>query len=638
MKSTPKKTLCVLFVFVVSSFVAQARPMTPEDLGYALEKHHRKVLVRPDGTMEVKQSMGYRLLSDKGVQAFSVYQIRFDKNREEVADLSVRIQSGGREFNVDPKDIEEKTIFAGLSGYDETRTKVIPLPAIAVGARVFLDYTARILKPGFPGLAMGRFVLQQSTDVEDYYLELVLPKDMAFRIHDPAGAFADAIANTEQGELRKIVVIKNHFKTIASAQEPSALLPRGQVAWIEYTNAKDFVAAGKVARQGFLKSLNEELPEAVSTLFDDVSQLRIPSDAEGAKRLAEVLQILVRNFRYFADWRTVDGGFVPRSLSEIARTGYGDCKDFAVLVVKAAALVGLSGDVALVFRSTDNYQALDLPSLAVFNHAIARIKKPKSEGFWWVDGTNLVEHVGLVPQDISGRKALVLADEPVLVDIPEDPASLTEIKSVYDFDVSSSPHLKIAVSQTESGQFAWSRFVDLLGASEQFTKEYVLQEMLGLSLSEVQDFELNEFEKKEREPFAVRAKASVVSRFGIRRAGDLRVLPTWTFGSAQDRIMDVLPGERMSDLNLGFLRRVEFVQKLKAGSFSELVGVPKSCDLKSPWLDYRRNVEKATGLVITDNYEVKQSRVLQNEIKTPEFLALQEKLKDCLEGVAVVFK
>lgn len=637
-KINPVKNLLLLLVCLGFSLTAEARPLVPEDIGYNFEKYYRKVLVHEDGSVEIKNSMVYRINSDLGMQAFRVYQLYFDKNREEVADLSVRIEAEGSVYTVPPQDIEEKALFSGTSGFDETRTKVIPLPGIAIGARIFIDYTGKILKPGFAGSVMGRFPQTTDTVVDDYYFEIQLPKNVVHHIHDPSAAISGAVVESKTQNGSKLVLARARAKNIGTFQEENTFLPARQMAWIEYSNAPDFLTAGKMARAGFEKTLSEEMPEKLLDLFDEVSKMRLTSDADGERRLAQIFKILTKNFRYFADWRTVDGGYVSRPLTEVMRTGYGDCKDFAALVVRTASLVGLSGDVALVFRGTDNFDELDFPNLSAFNHAIARIKKPFSEGYWWVDATNLVNHVGLVPRDISGRKALVLSDQPELIKTGTDAPEVSTAKATYDFDVSGAPHLKISILQEESGYQAWLSLVDLLGTSEQGVREYVLTEMMGLSISETQDFNLERFEKSEGAPFSVSAKAQALNRFGIRRSGELKVMSVWTFGSAHHRIMDVVAKERGSDLDLGFFRRAEFTQRLKAGSFSELVGVPKGCEIHSPWLDLKREVQQSDGLVISDSFTVKRERIFVEEIKTPDFQNLQEQLRDCLTGISVVFK
>lgn len=612
-----------------------ARRLTAEDNGFVAEKYHQKTRVYADGHRQTRLAISYRVISEKGVQALSLYQIIFDVNRELIHDLVVRVSTNGTEYQVDPKDIEEKSMFSGFAGYDETKTKVVPLPNIAVGTRIHIEYTHDILKAEYPGLIMGRFLLSYPADTEDFYFELVLPKLLKHDIQDPGGALREAITVSEQGEERKIVVIKRPLPGIQSTLERNAFLPKKKLAWVEFTNATDFLAAGQKAREGYVKSLVEGPPDKVTELFGAGQQGQYLTDEDAAKRLAEAFKIIVKNFRYFADWRSVNGGFVPRALSEIARTGYGDCKDFAVLTVRVAEYLGLKADVALVFRSEDNYQTLGLPNLIVFNHAIVRVKKPKSEGHWWIDTTNITPHVGLVPPDIAGRKALVLAQKPELVDVPLDAAVTSQQKVSLVLDPTASPQLQLTAELTMSGHLGWGVQNDLHGESPQSVKEYLIN-FLGLSNFSVTDFRLEQFSKMQTQPFEISLKAAVADAAGIGRSGALQIIPVWTFGTGHHRIMDVVPKDRMADLNLGFLKEVDVKQFLKRDSYQKILGVPESCRLTSPWLDYTREVLQAQDFVIHDRYVVKKNRVAVEDVLSEDFINLQKDLKKCLEGNFVV--
>ena len=48
------------------------------------------------------------------------------------------------------------------------------------------------------------------------------------------------------------------------------------------------------------------------------------------EQLNAVTSGVAESIRYVGDWRLVKGAFNPRPLATIARSGYGDCKDFTV--------------------------------------------------------------------------------------------------------------------------------------------------------------------------------------------------------------------------------------------------------------------------------------------------------------------
>src|SRR5262249_19826907 len=107
------------------------------------------------------------------------------------------------------------------------------------------------------------------------------------------------------------------------------------------------------------------------------------------------------------DWRTLKGQWVPRPLETIARSKFGDCKDFAVSVATILKSIGIDARVAWVLRGwgpvLDSYR---LPSLYRFNHAIVHLNV--GDRVYWLDGTNVASFAQGVPVDIADRPALVL--------------------------------------------------------------------------------------------------------------------------------------------------------------------------------------------------------------------------------------
>lgn len=101
-------------------------------------------------------------------------------------------------------------------------------------------------------------------------------------------------------------------------------------------------------------------------------------------RLIAALASVQRRLRYLS-LSLGDGGLVPRPLSEIWSTGYGDCKDSSRLFVALARLCGLDACPALV--TTTYGPAVDewLPSATVFDHCISRVALDGK--VWWIDPT-----------------------------------------------------------------------------------------------------------------------------------------------------------------------------------------------------------------------------------------------------------
>jgi hypothetical protein len=105
---------------------------------------------------------------------------------------------------------------------------------------------------------------------------------------------------------------------------------------------------------------------------------------EPADRAAEWLRFVQRELRYFA-LALGEGGLVPRPLDTIWASRFGDCKDAARLYITGARWLGLDACAALT--STTHAMGLDtfIPSPAVFNHCIVRLRL--NGATYWLDPT-----------------------------------------------------------------------------------------------------------------------------------------------------------------------------------------------------------------------------------------------------------
>lgn len=122
------------------------------------------------------------------------------------------------------------------------------------------------------------------------------------------------------------------------------------------------------------------LPDALAQEIDRIAR----EYAEPSERAAEWLRFVQRELRYFA-FSVGEGGLTPRPVETIWSTRFGDCKDASTLYVAGARRLGLDACAALV-STTHGYALKDfLPSAAVFNHCIARLRLDGRS--YWLDPT-----------------------------------------------------------------------------------------------------------------------------------------------------------------------------------------------------------------------------------------------------------
>jgi Domain of Unknown Function with PDB structure (DUF3857) len=125
---------------------------------------------------------------------------------------------------------------------------------------------------------------------------------------------------------------------------------------------------------------DSELPSDLAAEVDRLAN-EFP---DAADRVAEWLRFVQRQLRYFA-LAFGEGGLIPRSIDVIWRSRFGDCKDAARLFVAGARKMG--ADVCAALVSTTHGPAIGelLPSPAVFNHCIVRVRL--NGRTYWLDPT-----------------------------------------------------------------------------------------------------------------------------------------------------------------------------------------------------------------------------------------------------------
>ena len=121
-------------------------------------------------------------------------------------------------------------------------------------------------------------------------------------------------------------------------------------------------------------------------------------------------------------------GLRPEPVSEVLRDGFADCKGKANLLVEMLAVVGIEAEFVVIDRFSPADRPLDpgFPTWG-FNHAVVVVPDPDGTGAGpplWMDATDGTAPLGTLTPGNAGRKALVIADPPRVVEVRNDPAAL----------------------------------------------------------------------------------------------------------------------------------------------------------------------------------------------------------------------
>ncbi|MGX8011453.1 DUF3857 domain-containing transglutaminase family protein [Mesorhizobium sp. ORM8.1] len=168
-------------------------------------------------------------------------------------------------------------------------------------------------------------------------------------------------------------------------------------------------------------------------------------------RMIQAMRLVQDEIRYVS-LSMGSGSYIPRNPATVIQSGFGDCKDKALLLASALERLGIPAQVALA--DLDQGRALDqhLPALRDFDHAI--VKATIGAKTYWLDATNYLQggDASNFWQPNYGF-ALPLFGTGELEKMPDQDLRAPSIKVAEDFSFPDKPdgHLTLSVLSTYEG-------------------------------------------------------------------------------------------------------------------------------------------------------------------------------------------
>lgn len=600
---------------------AHARLATDSDLASIIEEESAEYSVRANGTYSLVYSSKLRILNEAGREANSVRTISFNahSSKFELVEASTenegviqKVKSGGIQI----KESGDAKVF------DLTKEAVVSFPAVRVGSVLKLKYKIRVSEVPVEGFYAGGL-----------FLDLEAKRKIAWRVKSEMPLYVSV--TDKQGWLKvETRQERSHWIVEVENREPLMLaVTQEDAPFFESGRLPKVVVSSKQKWDGFaVKIVEMQEKEVRRPLPPAFEKIKIAAESLPPEtRMDTVAGMVAQEVRYFGDWRRRNGGHIPRALSDVAETGYGDCKDMSLAIVAIARAMGLKADLAWIWRSdmatTDaDYQ---LPNDFSFNHAIARVE---DGGTRWLDSTNAVTLKNQTYLDIANRPALVLSNSGVWFD--KTPAvQATGSFSKLNMNVKFDP--KGTVFFSGFGEFngrgairsAWSLLNLTRGQLEYDTARWIARNERLVSF-------------KVQLPEAV---GRVVSQFKFKaevEVGDLGLRTTAGVGFPLMRtetidLLMIETRDRFSDLWLGEPSIYEDNYRLVGAKIQgkESIG----CKIENEFTRLSRLVRQENGFVlVSSRYEVLKSVIPNSTLLTAEYRQFQEKVRRCFNRSAVI--
>ncbi len=259
-----------------------------------------------------------------------------------------------------------------LNGYAQTS---LLIPDVRVGDIVEVAYTIDTIEAVFGLPYDTNFQLAFNTPVEVLYRRFLWPESNPLDYRTFNSSVAPVI--TKNGANLEYVwnLQKPAPQKLEASREPGKQ-QGSEVAVSSATSWKQIVDLMKP-----YYATTRPLPVALVERLDSISK-KFPNKTD---QLTEALRIVQDEIRYVS-LSIGPGAFIPRSPMEVYSSGYGDCKDKALLLATMLGHLGIAAQPAL----TDLDQGMGIqaqpPSIGAFDHAIVRVELVGLT--MWLDATD----------------------------------------------------------------------------------------------------------------------------------------------------------------------------------------------------------------------------------------------------------
>lgn len=610
----------------ITSPPAHARWATADEAEFETEFQHARFDVRKDGSFDLEIEERTRILKEGARTSKGIVTLTYNARAESLKVLEAYTLNGKQKTSVDLAMIEDKPLASRPEGFDQTNQVLIAFPDVRVGSSVHLKYREQRREVPFEGFFAQSFTFGWFARELKSTAEIRSELPLVFRKNDPTQALE--VRSTREGGRTIVRVVQKKPIQRTPVEEDSAYLDPALVPWVTVSTTDRWTDMARPVLAAHEQILNAALPPVLKKI---ASEARLKPTLEA--KLNHVTSRLSEEMRYLGDWRPIRGGHVPRRLDAIVASRFGDCKDLSALTAATLRALGISARMAWIYRSVSPVgTSYALPLDALFNHAIVHVEADGRE--FWLDPTNLASFAEGVFEDLIDRPALVLY--PDRAELKRTPAAAPEGSRVtlrMTKDLRSDDEVRARAELRLEGRQTLEVTGSALSASPQSIKYALVRAASGgdrLISWKVADFDLTSriardldlrLEYREK---AYEMRTSAGRGYLVDPPNPVSQFLVNTEGRVSDLLL-VAPYLTRKELRLPGITRVG-EENL-------------DCRIDSPWLYVSREVRtESDGITVEDRMTLKTQRVRASELRSPDFLALQDRVRKCFGSVALVYR
>lgn len=372
--------------------------------------------VEADGRTSRTTRQVVQILKQEAAEAYRERQLSWNPEHEKLTVNWMRVvKPNGGVIADHPEQVQDSDIPAeiGTPTYTAAKVRRLSLSGLEVGTILDFSVTTDSDAPMMPGEFMFPWRVTTPVPVMRSNLVIEVPASMNPRITEKNLNFRrrESVVNgrkTYTWATSKVPKLKSEPFVPDTIVQGMTVTVSPSFAW---TSIGEWYAPIASSAYAITPAVEEKIAKVLSGA-------RSRDDSIGA------LHDWVSNDIRYVAIELGRGGYVPRSAETVVRTGFGDCKDKAMLFLAALKKIGVTGYPVLL--NAYGTRSTNPPSLSQFNHMIAAIKT--GSGYEFTDLTAGNYPVGVLPSSEQGGLAVVVKEKSAeQVTLPKLPESATSV-------------------------------------------------------------------------------------------------------------------------------------------------------------------------------------------------------------------
>ena len=388
----------------------------PKTLGVFVEKYTLDIDVNSDGSSVQTLETQIRFDSQVAIDYFGRHQKIFngDLTKAEVIDAYFLRKGATTKTQLAPEAIQIKPTpqAEAAPGFSSLKILDIRFADLKIGDSVYYKYRLTNFKPNFPGHFDDFQVLPAL--FEWVSAEITLSSPTSFPLHTQAVGLEGGPLPDQDGRSRWRWHKVRGKALEAETSMLDAITPSSRLAITSFKNYDELGAAFWAMAES-KATITPELIELANRITKDIS--------DPGQQASAIYEWVNKNIRYLLVFLD-RGGWIPHDASQIVKSGYGDCKDYTILIKTLLKVKGIES-YPVIIRSDMTDWTPDVAVSSFFNHAILYI--PSIDLF--ADATAPNTRLGLIPQTIVGKQGFLAGEKTGVIRTPGDRPAENEVLS-----------------------------------------------------------------------------------------------------------------------------------------------------------------------------------------------------------------